>query len=243
MIDFTNIIDRHHRIALQVSGGRDSIACLYLMRPFWDKMTVYWCDTGDAYPETRKLVTKIMDMVPNFAVISGNQPSVIDMHGMPSDIVPVSATPMGLAMSGLDSPKIQDRYSCCFRTMMAPTQDRMRHDGITLIIRGQKSKDRFKGQLKSGDVIGGVEYLFPIEAWDARQVMEYLRREGAPIPRFYEMLETMPDCMSCTAWWEEGISSYLKRYHFDQYLINQKNLGIINTAVGAHIAAFNKEVA
>lgn len=245
MESLIKIIDRHQHIALQLSGGRDSLACLYLMRPFWDRLTVYWCDTGDAYPETLKLITKIMDMVPNFAVISGNQPSVVADHGMPSDIVPVSATPMGIAaaMSGVDAPKIQDRYSCCFRTKMAPTHDRMLQDGITLIIRGQKSKDKFKGMLKSGDVVAGIEYLYPIETWDSRQVMEYLRKESAPIPRFYEMLNTMPDCMSCTAWWEEGVSAYLKRYHFDQYLTNQQNLGIINMAVGAHIAAFNKEVA
>ena len=242
-LDLVSIFARHQRIALQFSGGRDSLACLYLMQPFWDKLTVYWCDTGNAYPETLKLMSKVMGMVPNFAVIQGNQPNVVEMHGLPSDIVPVSATPIGQLMSGIDAPKIQDRYSCCFRTKMAPTQERMIQDGITLIIRGQKSNDKFKGPMKSGDVFGGVEYLFPIESWDSRQVMDYLRKEGAPIPRFYEMIETMPDCMSCTAWWEEGIAPYLKRYHFDQYLTNQKNLDIINKAVGAHIAAFNKEVA
>ena len=235
------IIDGHQRIALQFSGGRDSIACLYLLRPFWDRLTVYWCDTGAAYPETVALMAQIREMVPNFAVIQGAQPAVIAEFGIPSDLVPVSATPIGRFVGG-DAPAIQDRYSCCIRSMMHPTMERMIADGITLVIRGQKSKDRLKSQVRSGDVHDGIEYLFPIEDWDARQVMTFLSDEGAPIPRFYEVLSSMPDCMNCSAWWEEGAAKYLRRYHHAQFLENQKRLDIINNAIGEHIAAFNKEV-
>lgn len=237
-----NIIDRHVRIALQFSGGRDSLACLYLMKPYWDRLTVYWCDTGAAYPETIALMQKIRDMVPNFAVIQGQQPQVIEQFGLPSDIVPVNATPIG-RLVGSDAPLIQDRYSCCIRSMMQPTLERMLADGITLVIRGQKTKDRLKSPVRSGEVHDGVEYFFPIENWDSRKVMRFLEDEGAPIPRFYEMLNGMPDCMTCSAWWEEGAAKYLRRYHHAQFLENQQRLDIINTAVGEHIAAFNREVA
>ena len=236
------IIGRHQRIALQFSGGRDSLACLYLMRPYWDRLTVYWCDTGAAYPETISLMEKVRDMVPNFARIEGRQPQVIEAFGIPSDIVPVNATPVGRFVGDEAAPLIQDRYSCCIRSMMEPTHERMIADGITLIIRGQKQKDRLKSRVRSGDAHDGIEYLFPIEDWDAAQVMRFLKDEGAPLPRFYEMLNGMPDCMTCSAWWEEGAAKYLKRYHHAQFLDNQKRLDIINAAVGEHIAAFNKEV-
>lgn len=235
-------IDRHKKIALQFSGGRDSLACLYLMKPYWDQLTVYWCNTGAAYPETLALIAKIRDMVPNFAVIEGRQPTVIKQFGIPSDIVPVSATPFG-QMAGGGTIAIQDRYSCCTRSMMLPTHERMIEDGITLIIRGQKSSDKLKSTVKSGDVHDGIEFYFPIEDWDSRQVMRFLEDKGAPIPRFYEMLNTMPDCMNCSAYWEEGVAKYLRRYHYAQYLENQTRLDIINRAVGEHIAAFNQEVA
>lgn len=236
-----SVLDRHDRIALQLSGGRDSIACLYLMKPYWDRLTVYWLDTGAAYPETIALMQKIRDTVPNFAVIQGKQPEVIAEFGIPTDILPVSATPMAIVGSGKGT-LMQDRYSCCVRSIMLPMHQRMIDDGITLIIRGQKNADKLKSTVRSGDVLEGIEFLFPIESWDSRQVMRYLRDEGAPIPRFYEMLDTMPDCMTCSAWWEEGVSPYLKRYHHAQFLENQKRLDIINKAVGEHIAAFNKEV-
>jgi phosphoadenosine phosphosulfate reductase len=73
--------------------------------------------------------------------------------------------------------------------------------------------------------------------------MAYLNEQDAPIPRFYEMLNAAPDCMSCSAWWEEGAAAYLKRYHHGQYIENQAKLSRITAAVGGHIAAFNKEVA
>lgn len=240
MID--EVIRRHERIALQLSGGRDSIACLYLLWPYLDRITVYWCNTGAAFPETVELMSKLRARCPHFVEIDGNQPAVIAQYGLPSDIVPVNSTPIGLLAAGSKAPLIQDRYSCCFRVMVLPMQQRMIEDGITLVIRGQRAEDRLKWPTKSGDVQDGVEYLFPIEDWSTKQVMDYLRKQGAPIPRFYEMLNGAPDCMTCSAYWEEGAAKYLKRYHYPQYQEVQRRLDIINGAVGEHIAAFNQEV-
>lgn len=237
-----DVFARHEKIALQLSGGRDSIVCLYLLRPFWDRLTVYWCNTGAAYPETRAFMEQVRAMVPSFVEIDGRQPAVIAQFGLPSDIVPVSRTPVGLLVSERYDGLMQDRYSCCSRSMMEPTHERMIADGITLIIRGQKNADRLKSHLKSGTVIDGIELLFPIEDWSSAQVMAYLREHGAPIPRFYEMMESAPDCMTCSAWWEEGAAAYLKRYHGPAYQEVQRRLDIINAAVGEHIANFNQEV-
>lgn len=242
MSDFNAILSRHERVALQLSGGRDSIACLYLMKPWWDRLTVYWLDTGAAYPETVALMAQVAQMVPRFERIEGRQPQVIAQFGMPTDILPASSTPMGITGSGRGIP-MQDRYSCCLRSIMLPLHERMLADGITLIVRGQKNADRLKSTVRSGEVHDGIEFLFPIEDWDARKVMTYLREQDAPIPRFYELLNGAPDCMSCTAWWEEGAAKYLKRYHHEQFQANQTRLDIIKEAVGQHIAAFNQEVA
>jgi 3'-phosphoadenosine 5'-phosphosulfate sulfotransferase (PAPS reductase)/FAD synthetase len=240
--EFMEVLDRHGRIALQVSGGRDSIACLYLMRPYLDRITVYWCNTGAAFPETLSIIAKLRELCPNFVEIDGNQQGVIEKYGMPSDIVPASNTPIGLMGAGSSAPLIQDRYSCCANTIMLPLHQRMIDDGITLIIRGQKTVDRLKSPVKSGETLQGIEYFFPIEGWTSKQVTDYLRKEGAPIARFYEVLSGTPDCMTCSAWWEEGTAKYLKRYHKPEYEEVQRRLAIINEAVSAHITNFNKEV-
>lgn len=237
-----HILSRHDRIALQLSGGRDSIACFYLMRPYLDRLTVYWVNTGAAYPETLSIIGKLRAMAPHFVEIDGNQTGIVTQFGIPSDIVPVSHTPIGIMGEGAARPLIQDRYSCCARTIMIPLHQRMIDDGITLIIRGQKSSDRLKGPHHSGDVQDGFELLFPIEDWSREQVMRYLREQDAPIARFYEVLNGTPDCMTCSAWWEEGAAKYLKRYHYKAYQEVQRRLDTIKEAVSAHIAHFNTEV-
>lgn len=237
-----DVIERHENIALQLSGGRDSLACLYLLRPFWDRLTVYWCNPGDTFPETRETMERVRKEVPRFVEIEGRQPESIALGGLPSDIVPATRTKLGVLISGEPKHILQDRYSCCAHSMMGPTHDRMVADGITLIIRGQKNSDKLKSPLRSGAFVGGIELLFPIEDWSAQAVMEYLRAKDIPIPRFYTMLNSAPDCMTCSAYWEEGASKYLKQYHPEAHAIVQERLDIINEAVGAHIAAFNQEI-
>lgn len=240
-MDMKEILDRHQKIALQLSGGKDSLACLYLLRDHLDKIVVYWLNTGHAYPETLKTIEAARAIAPNVVEIEGSVNEVHAKYGIPSDIVPASSTHLGRIVGGGDQ-LIQDRYSCCFLTKIKPLHERMIADGITLIIRGQRNDDAQKAPIRSGAVDDGIEYLFPIEDWTQRQVMDYLREQNAPIPRFYEMLDEAPDCMTCSAWWEKGAARYLKRYHFEEYKEVQRRLDVINSAVSVHIANFNKEV-
>lgn len=126
---------------------------------------------------------------------------------------------------------------------MAPMARQMEQDGVTLVIRGQRNDDQLKAPIRSGHVEGGIEYLFPIADWSAKQVLAYLREKAVPVPRFYTMLKSAPDCMTCSAYWEEGVSRYLKAHHAGAYSVVQARLDFINQAVGGHIAAFNNEVA
>lgn len=234
-------LQKHERIALQLSGGKDSLACLYLMRPYLDRITVYWLNTGRAFPETVQTIEAVREFIPHFVEIKSDVDLVHRQMGIPSDIVPTSGTHAG-HIFGHTAALIQDRYSCCFQTIMSPMHDRMIEDGITLIIRGQRNDDTLKIPLRSGALDGDMELLFPIETWTAKQVMAFLELKGAPIPRFYEMLDEAPDCMTCSAWWEKGAAKYLKRYHYPAYLDVQGRLDAINGAVSEHIINFNKEV-
>jgi phosphoadenosine phosphosulfate reductase len=216
---------------------------MYLLRPYWDQLTVYWVNTGAAFPETVAQMEGIRAMVPHFVEIAGRQPQVVASMGLPSDIVPASHTPIG-RMSGdsTDGPLIQDRYTCCGNVMMMPMHQRMVEDGITLVIRGQKDVDALKSPIRSGDVLEGIEYWFPVQGWSTKQVMTYLQSQGAAIPRFYEMMDSAPDCVTCSAYWETGAAAYLKRYHPAAHAEVQNRLDYINEAVGKSIANFNQEV-
>lgn len=209
---------RHERIALQFSGGKDSLAILYVMQPYWDRLTVYFCNSGNPMPETMDLVERVRAMVPRFEMIMGRQLETVGRHGFPSELVPYWSTPFGRDIAGDTGYPMIDRYGCCANSIMLPMHDRMKADGITLIIRGQRNADEQKSTMRSGMTQDGIEVLFPIEDWSDDDVFTYLRESGVDLPRFYTSgMSSAPDCLNCTAWLKHGLPAYLKAHHPQEY--------------------------
>ncbi len=226
-----NAISRHKRIALQFSGGKDSLALLYLMRPWWDKLCVYWLNTGDAYPETVELMARIRDEVPHFKEVHGKQPIIVEQDGWPSDVVPHLHTTDGNLVFGPTPFKVQSRLSCCWRSLMLPMFKAMKDDGITLVIRGKRRDEADRTGVESGDSRDGIEVLFPIMDWSVEQVFEYLAVNRIPLPESYTRATSSLDCMSCTAWLEHRNGDYLQAVYPDRYSEHVRRLGLIREAV------------
>lgn len=232
-MDYEAVLSRHSKIALQFSGGKDSLAVLYTMRPYLDRLTVYFVNSGDAFPETLALVEDCKQFIPHFVEVQGRQPDVLNTFGWPSDIVPCGSTAFG-RMLGHDAPALTDRYTCCFHSIMQPMYERMKADGITLVIRGQKNADDKKPPLRSGSKLDGFEFLYPIEDWTEQDIFEFLSKVGAPIPRYYsEGMSSAPDCRNCTAWLEHGMLGYVQRHHPKQFPILLQRINTIKRAVDA----------
>lgn len=227
----TGIFTRHERIALQFSGGRDSLAILYLYREWWDRLTVYWLNPGNPFPETLRIVEHVRGMVPNFEEIAGHQRALVAAEGWPSDVVPVAHTGYGQFTLGEQPFMIQGRFGCCTRALTIPMHERMLADGVTCIIRGRRSDEADQSPARHGSVIDGIEFQFPIWEWSASQVMDYLTDVGAPIPDFYQYGAHSFDCMDCTAWWGEGISTYLKARHPEQFQEYVRRVTLIKQAI------------
>jgi phosphoadenosine phosphosulfate reductase len=203
---------RHVHVGFQFSGGRDSTAALFRLRPWWHRMTVYHLDTGDQFPETRAVVRAVARHVP-VQVINTDVQAVREQHGLPSDLIPINNHTLGRATTG-EPLKIVDRYECCARALMIPMHERMLADGITLIVRGQRADEFHKAPTRSGDTDGRVELLFPIEDWTAADVDGYIAAHGLPVAPFYAAgLPEAPECMGCTAWWGDGRLGYLRQHH------------------------------
>lgn len=218
MVDFDDAFRRHSRVAFQFSGGRDSTAALYLMRPYWARMTVYHVDSEDQFPETRAVVDHVLaDLAvagaPTPQILTTNVEAIRQRFGFPSDLVPVDNTDFGRRVSGCET-RIISRYDCCWLALMQPMHKRMIEDGVTLIVRGQRDDEYAKPPLRSGDRDGGFEVLYPIQEWTGDMVSDYLRANDLPVAPYYERgMRRAPECMGCTAWWDEDRAKYLREYH------------------------------
>lgn len=221
---------RHQRIAFQFSGGRDSTAALYLLRPYWDRMTVYHLDTGDQFPETRAVVERVEQDVPITRIYS-DVAATRREFGLASDLVPVDNSEVGRLVSGRPV-KIISRYECCARTLMNPMHERMGQDGITLIVRGQRDDEYATPPKRSGDTGGNFEVLYPIQSWSGEQVSAYLKDNDLPIAPFYERgARRAPECMGCTAWWDEGRAGYMREYHPEAFVAYSANMKVIRIEI------------
>jgi len=226
-----NALERHERIAFQLSGGRDSIAALFAMRAFWNRLTVYHLDTGDQFPETRRVIAQVSRLLPVTRIESSSE-RFRDEVGLPSDVVPVDNLPFGRMVSG-NPVKIVSRYDCCGAVLMLPLYQRMVTDGITLVVRGQRDGDYTRAPIRSGQSDGTFEVLFPIQHWADRDVDSFIHELKLPIGDFYKAgMSTTPDCMGCTAWWGEGRLSYLRRIHPQKHTEVVAKIALIKNEIG-----------
>lgn len=156
--------------------------------------------------------------------------------GLPSDLVPVDNTHIGRLVSGRPV-KLVSRYECCAKNLMLPMHARAREDGITLIIRGQRDDEYAAQPMRSGDVEHGMEVLYPIQSWTGEAVSNYLVSNGLPLAPFYERgARRAPECMGCTAWWDEGRAQYLRDHHPESYAAYTSNIKIIRVEVDRQYA-------
>lgn len=193
------------KTAIEFSGGKDSLAVMYLLRDRLSDpdVTVYFGDTGNVYPHMRESVANTCKKlgVANLKIIT--PPVRFDDYqassGLPSDIVPVEASaPMQPWRKEKATTLLQSSLTCCATLLWLPMQMAVMADGNSLVIRGAKECDGHKG-VPHGYEANGVRYESPIWGWSDDDVFSYLREVGAELPEHYEASNNSADCIFCTA--------------------------------------------
>lgn len=191
--------------AIQFSGGKDSLACLYLYRERWDTTYVVWLDTGAAYPEMIEYMEKWKQRLPHFIHVKSDQPSNVRERGWPVDVLPVENTLVGRMITGNDGPLMQSYLDCCAVNIWVPLYNACKKLGIKYLVKGQRGDDRRKSLAVDGQVVDGIQYVMPIQGWTEEQVFQYLKDVEADMPPGYGMGEkTGRDCWNCTAYLDDN---------------------------------------
>jgi len=192
---------------IQVSGGIDSMALLFSLRPLWHDALVMWGDSGAAYSDVVELMDKVRALVPHFMHVRGDQPGVIAAFGHPVDLVPVSHTRAGEMIYGAQPIVFQSYLDCCARARFWPLQNAVRGCGAKVVYRGQRNDDKRRARIEHEHVdSAGITYRFPLRDWSRAQVFEFMEREAPDyIPTYYAAGElTSRDCWSCTAYRDDN---------------------------------------
>jgi 3'-phosphoadenosine 5'-phosphosulfate sulfotransferase (PAPS reductase)/FAD synthetase len=196
-MNLEEFMNRHELVALQFSSGKDSAACLKLVRPWIDKVVVIWCNPGDPYAETLEYMESIRRSVPKFIEAKGSQPHFVEMCGYPADSVPFNGTFFGRASSG--SPhKISSIGECCGANLWLPLHQATLNSGATGVLRGERFSDTHRSSIGAHGVIADIEVFCPVYDWTVDQVIKFV---GSDIPASYMRgLASSLDCRTCTAY-------------------------------------------
>jgi 3'-phosphoadenosine 5'-phosphosulfate sulfotransferase (PAPS reductase)/FAD synthetase len=201
--DLTASLARHSRAVLQFSGGKDSTALLFALRPWLDRIEVVHLDTGGQLPHVAEHVQKVAAAVgAKLTIVRPTEPVMqfTERTGLPADVLPIWRTP-GLAWLSRDSvgQLVQPAVTCCDAMIFQPLMQHLAATGATLVLRGAKACDARRG-VPSGTVEGGIEVQNPLWNWTDDDVFAYLGQVGAPVlPHYAAGVGDGIDCWACTA--------------------------------------------
>ncbi len=196
--ELAEFMNRHDRVALMFSAGKDSAACLKLLRgPWLRKVVVIWANPGRPYPEVVEYMREVRQSVPHFVEARGDQRRWVQMHGWPADLVPFEATPIG--RQTVHNPRVISlvpAVECRWANMWEPALWAVRASGASGVIKGEKLCDSpLPFPLET--VSEGREYFRPLLHWSHADVLDFL---GDDLPPGYARgLKASLDCMTCTA--------------------------------------------
>lgn len=220
-------------IALLYSGGKDSTACLKILREqgLLDQTCVVWTNTGDAYPETLALMQRTRDAVPHFCEVRTNVLGWKQENGIPTDILPVSSTPIWRIAYGATAPAMVLPSACCGANLWMPMFNFLAQSRFKIVVRGEKNCDVPRGPIRNMQIVNGMTYLLPLEDWSDADVVAYL---GDELPDHYTQgAMTSLDCLHCTGYMDEIAkkSDYLRREYPEVWKDISQSLRAILAAV------------
>ena len=206
--------------ALAFSGGKDSMACLHLMRTQLD--CAIYIDTGYSYPETERLVDYAATLLPLHRIQS-NRAAQQEREGWPSDVVPINWTRQGQEITGQKPIMIQSYLACCWDNISWPLLQAATRLGVTTLVCGQRQEETHKSTIRHYGQVDGVRRVHPIADWTSEQVLTFLEQHMDVPDHYRTVRHSSLDCFDCTGFAQESqdrldwtatrYPAYAQQYH------------------------------
>jgi phosphoadenosine phosphosulfate reductase len=221
MLDY---MDKAKHPALFYSGGKDSLATLMLLRPWWHKLEVVWVDTGNKFPEVVQHMERVARQpLWRFTRLHSDAAAYIRDNGHPVDVVPTASTTRGIVAFGRKAVHVCSRFDCCGENIWTPMAAYMCTVKPDIVLRGDRSDERAEPPAE----YEGMQLRFPIWDWTVDKVHAFICKEAGPIgllePRHFMNEGSSLNCMLCTAHNHEYKErmAYLKTHHPEIYKANE----------------------
>jgi phosphoadenosine phosphosulfate reductase len=184
----------------------------------------------------------LKERVPNFIEVNSNQPRSIEERGYPTDVLPVDYSVDGQLYSDEKPLKLRNYMECCKENLWAPAAMAIKHYGFTGVIRGQRADEAHGSPIKSGHVEDGVEYLFPLEDWSHKQVVDFLTEQGVNTFGRLNLGHSSLDCWNCTAYCNQNKArmDYIRAEYPEQHAHVIQVMKQINYAVNQQMAGLRE---
>lgn len=215
--------------ALAFSGGKDSMACLHLMRDSLD--CAIYVNTGFAYPETLALVEYARGILPVHEVRTDRK-GQNDAYGIPADVVPVDWTVEGQIFGGKKPFSIQSSLRCCAANIMVPLWSKAIELGVTELVIGQRDDELKTSPARDGDTVLGIKRVQPLEKWTTTQVLQFLDTK-MDVPRHYSLSRSSLDCYDCPGFRKhsEDLIEWTLEHHPDLYSAYSARCAAVDSAI------------
>ena len=215
--DLAVLFDRHEKAVLGFSGGKDSLVCLDLCRPYRDRLDVCWVNTGAMFPHMAEFVREAAAGF-NFVELSSDVEAWRREYGDPADVVPTFNSFPGLGIKPLQPRTMLSHWTaCCLANRTWPLTDYVSKSGATVFLHGQRSADLAMGGFKVRSTPGApFEAFGPIEDWSDDDVFRYVAEHKIALPKQYGAdppAKRSLECWSCTAMLHEDDRLQYTRVH------------------------------
>ena len=196
--ELAGIFDRHERVFLSFSGGKDSLALLHLCEPWGERVTLLWSNTGYMAAHMAEFVRAHSERW-RLVEVSPERDMLNDWseHGTPVDVVAIEH------LEGLDwrTPRVRPWPLCCRTNRTGPLAaylERFREH--CAFLNGQRQSDRGTTPAKMREIMSpNVETVMPLWTWSTSDVLTYLTAHAIPLPPHHDAYSGSFECRICPA--------------------------------------------